>query len=210
MIAGLVLMLAGLSTPVEESTVPNAVIERFVNTAAHRVHVTLFDNRVVVVSAREGEDQVVYRRTTLPPTEYKAYLEVIRQNAAQLSLDDNRASIRSVASRARLYVAIDSGEVVELRFSPFQVLDKALAQLNTIVDDLQARAIQSHPAEEELRTWEPRVGDRVQLMTGALAIVTRIFDGGVIELRQEDASVTQFVAPDGRLEVISGLVEARR
>ena len=206
MIAGLVMLLAGVLGPAIESSVPNAVIERFVDTAVHQVRVTMFDNRVVVFSVREGEDRVLFRRATLSETEYSIYIDAIREWLPKLSPQDYAASIQGMNASGRLVVAVDADDVIDVRFSPLQASDQALARINAIVDDLQARVMRSYPAEEEMRNWKPRVGDRVELMIGGFAEVIRLREIGVIVLRHDETGVLQEVAEDGRLEVIRGLV----
>ncbi len=206
MIAGLAMLLAGVLGPATESSVPNAVIERFVDTAVHRVRVTMFDNRVVVVSVREGEDRVLFRKATLSETEYSIYIAAINEWLPKLSPQDYAASIQGMNASGRLVAAVDADDVIDVNYSPMQAPDQALGRLNAIVDDLQARVMRSHPAEEEMRNWEPRVGDRVELMIGGFAEVIRLRETGVIVLRHDETGVLQEVAEDGRLEVIRGLV----
>lgn len=205
-VLALSLLLAGPSAATEVQ-VPRAVIERFVDTAVHRVRVTMFDNQVVVVSAREGETQVVFRKATLSVAEYGVYLEAIRREVKGLRRPGKTSSIRTVRSKGRLIVEIDPGDVIDVHYSPIQVLEQPLARLNALVDDLQRRVTQDETDEGKLGEWLPKLGDRVELLMGDFAVVVEIQLSDTVVLQHEATGVFQVVSRDSRTRVIRRVVE---
>jgi hypothetical protein len=88
--------------------------------------------------------------------------------------------------------------------------DLNLGRLVAALDDLALRVWESNPAEEELRGWEPAVGDVVELITGERATVVEVRGDGVIVLDIERSPLREEVPPDHWGERIGRLVETPR
>jgi hypothetical protein len=189
-------------TPVRAPTV---VVERIVDAGAQTRRLTLFANRVAVVSLREGERQVLLRRLTLDEEEYIGYLLALERDATKI---DQRRSAFSTTGRggSGVITLAVSGVQRRLEYRTLDAQDISTARLITTLDDIERRVVESNPAEEELRGWEPQEGDVVELVDGQRATVDRVLDEGMVFLRVEGSPLLEAVAPEHRAQRVLRVV----
>ena len=85
-----------------------------------------------------------------------------------------------------------------------------LSRIMGVFDDLQQQVFDASPSAEEVRTWEPREDDRVQLFNGTYARVAEVWDDGILVLEHEDTYIREVVAPGYRDQVILHIVDPKQ
>jgi hypothetical protein len=196
---------APVPTPVVSA--PQPVAERIVTLGQRAVRLSLFDNRVAVVSVREQERQVFFRRLTLGETEYEVYRDALMRDAGAV-VGRGRSPGLTVAAEGLIRVQSRPGSVIEVRYSVGAVLDLVTTRLVATLDDLERRVSETSPSHEELLSWEPAPGDEVELYDGTRATVSEVFENGIIFLAYEETAIIEVVTPEQRsqriMQVVSG------
>ena len=203
-ITGCFLLL--LVAPLRAQT-PVPVVERVFTEGEVATRLTLFSNRVVVVTISENGVQGFFRRHTLPNEQYMIYLSILQTAAEELGEKPVTSAVST--SRSELVLTLHLGPEAprEIRFSPMATVSLPLARITGAVNDLEGLVREASPSAENLRTWEPRRGDRVELMNGTFARVDEVLDQGLIILEYENTHIRQYIAADGRDEVILRVVD---
>jgi hypothetical protein len=147
---------------------PGVVVERVVDFGPLTRRLTLFTNRVAVVSIREGERQVVLRRLTLGENEYAAYIVAVARCLEQIPESSASPADAESFGHGVITTTVGSGPPRRVEYSNLAALDLATGRLVAVLDDIGERVVTSAPGEEELRGWEPAVGDLVEVVTGEL------------------------------------------
>jgi hypothetical protein len=189
---------------------PEVVVERVADFGPLTRRVTLFTNRVAVVSVREGERQVFLRRLTLGESEYAAYVVAVGRNLEQIPEGERPPDVAEGSGRGVITTRVGSAAPRRIEYWSLGALDLPLGRLVAVLDDLSLRVRESNPAEEELRQWEPAVGDVVEVVTGERATVVEVRDDGVIVLDLERSPLREEVSPEGWIQRIRRLVETPR
>lgn len=185
---------------------PTPVVERIETHLGRTTRVSLFSNHVVVVAVRsEAEDYV--HRATLAFDEYMFYLQALERAARDMGSEPVTSDVEARGSSTRLTLHVGPHAPRILTYSPLASLKMAAARIDSIVDDLENRALSALPGEFEIEQWEPAIGDRVTLRQGGEACVQAIDDDGGIVLVQEASSVSIMVARENRAEVILEIIE---
>ena len=200
------LVLAALAiTASAQAPVP--VVERTVTRREVATRVSLFSNRVVVVTVRRGDEQDFFRRMTLPEDQYMVYLTTFQINANEIG--EKPISSQVSTSHAEVVVSLHVGPDAPriIRFSPMSGVELPLAKIMGALDDLELQVFEASPSAEAMRVWEPKEGDRVELMNGTLATVVEIWDDGLVILEHEQTYVRESVAPHMRDQVILRVLE---
>jgi hypothetical protein len=76
------------------------------------------------------------------------------------------------------------------------------------VDDLELQVLEANPSADEIRSWEPHKGDRVELMNGAFATVVEVWPDGLLMLEHDLTYVREAVTPDVRDQVILRVMDS--
>jgi len=192
--------------PVMEAPIP--VVERLVRLPDGTTRLTLFNNRVAVVSLRPERGEPMLRKRTLTMGEYMGYLEALSQVAGELRKlgpDLNRLAGREADATVTLNVG--AGERLEIRYSTLQVPRLVVGRLEGILDDLQQFVLDTPPAFDEVRAWQPRRGDRVRMVDGQTARVQEVLDDGALVLEMEDVGILELVGPSNRTDRIAAVLE---
>lgn len=186
---------------------PVPVVERTVTQGEVATRVSLFSNRVLVVTVRRGDEQDFMRRITLPDNEYMVYLGSF-QTAAE-ELDQQPISSEVNTSQAEVVITLHIGPDAPrlIRFSPMSIVKLPLGRIQGALDDLQLRVLEASPSAEAMRTWEPAKGDRVELMNGITATVVEVWEEGLLILEHDLTYVRESVPPEVRDQVILRVVE---
>jgi len=187
--------------PDQPITVPSALVERIVTLGERKSRISLFDNRVTVVTIRENGKQVFFRKWTLNKIEFDAYIKAFETciSKAGLQIGD---SIETPDAIALIRLSFPGQNLREFQFSPFQILDLSTSRLNSILDDLEKRVSSIAPSAEELQTWQPKENDRIELYSGMIARVEEVREDGSIVLQHEETSILELVPHDAWPDVI--------
>ncbi len=197
-----------MPTPVPVLEAPIPVVERIVRLPESTTRLTLFDNRVAVVSVRPGEGRPLLRKRTLSPGEYMGYLQALARVTAalrELGPDLNRLSGREPDATVTLNIGTEGP--LEVRYSTLQVPRLAVGRLEGILDDLQKFVEETPPAYDEITAWKPRRGDRVRMVTGQTARVEEVLEDGAVILEMEDVGILELVGPSNRTDRIIAVLE---
>ncbi len=192
--------------PILEAPIP--VVERIVHLPEGTTRLTLFNNRVAVVSVRPVEGEPLLRRRTLTATEYISYLEAFSQIVEELRAmgsDLNRLSGREPDAFITLNIGAEGP--LEVRYNTLQVPGLAVGRLEAVLDDLQTWVRKTPAGYDEIMAWKPREGDRVRMLTGETARVEEVREDGSLILRFEDVGINELVAPSGRTGRIAAILE---
>jgi hypothetical protein len=186
---------------------PTPMFERWLTVGSRTVRTSLFDNRVVVVSVRQGDEQVLLRQMELSRDDYIGYLAAVQRDADELDTAKDRLMTESMGGSGKIVVHIGQSEPLTVNYSPIAVLDLATSRLVAAIDDLERRVIWGPPSGTELQGWQPRRGDRVELRTGVTARVAEVREDGTVVLEHEGVAILEEVPPEGRVTVISKVLE---
>jgi len=186
---------------------PVAVVERTVIQREVATRVSLFSNRIIVVTVRRGGEQDFVRRITLPEDQYMVYLTTFQTNAEEL--DQRPISSRVDTPQAEVVLSLNVGPDAPrlIRFSPMSAVTLPLARIMGALDDLQFQVFEASPSAEAMRIWEPRKGDRVELLNGIFATVIEIRDDGILILEQDGTYIRESISPQVRDQVILRVAE---
>ena len=201
------LMILSVVAATVSGQAPVPVVERTVTQGDVATRVSLFSNRVLVVTVRRGDEQDFMRRITLPDNEYMVYLGSF-QTAAE-ELDQQPISSEVNTSQAEVVITLHIGPDAPrlIRFSPMSIVKLPLGRIQGALDDLQLRVLEASPSAEAMRTWEPAKGDRVELMNGITATVVEVWEEGLLILEHDLTYVRESVPPEVRDQVILRVVE---
>jgi len=202
-------LVAASSAPTP-ARAPGVVVERVVEFGPLVRRLTLFTNRVAVVSIREGERHLILRRLTLGENEYAAYVVAIGRCLEQIPESGDSPVVVEGRGHGVITTRVGSGAPRKIEYWNLAALDLATGRLVAVLDDIGERVVTSNPAEEELLGWAPAVGDVVELSTGERATVTEVREDGVLVLDLERSPLLEEVAPEHWAQRIRRLVEAPR
>ncbi len=200
-----IILLAFAATASGQTPVP--VIERTVTQGEVATRISLFSIRVVVVTVRRDGVQDFMRTITLPDDQYMVYLATFQANAEEL--DDRPISSRVDTSQAEVVLSLHVGPDAPrlIRFSPMSVVKLPLAKINGALDDIQFQVFEASPSAEAMRVWEPRKGDRVELLNGTFATVVEVWDDGLLILEHDQTYIRESISPGVRDQGILRVVE---
>ncbi len=186
---------------------PVPVAERTVTHGEVATRVSLFSNRVVVVTVRRGDEQDFMRRITLPEDQYMVYLGILQTAAEELDKQPVSSDVKTPQDEAVLSLHVGRDAPRLLRFSPMSVVKLPLARIQGALDDLQLQVFEASPSSEAIRTWQPQKGDRVELMNGTTATVVEVWEEGLLILEHDSTYVRESVPLGMRDQVILRVVE---
>jgi hypothetical protein len=185
---------------------PTPVVERSTTHFGRMTRVSLFSNQVVVV-AIHSETEDFNHNAFLDADEYMLYLQTLEEAAGTIGDHPVTSDVESRDSISTLALHVGPGAPQLFRYSPLASLDLSLSRISAVVDDLQTRALNTLPGEHEIKQWQPKVGDCVELRQGGEACVSRVEEDGTIELRRDDVIMTYTVTPDDRSFMILNVIE---
>ena len=188
---------------------PTPVVERFVTVGPRTTRLSLFDNRVAVLSVREGGERALFRKRTLDEQTFAAYVSAVTDAHRAVSADRESSSGRSVGTGTVLLYG-SNDEPATLHYAPGTVLDLATGRLVDVLDDLEAQLLATPESWDELQSWQPQRGDVVELYTGDLATVRDVSDDDVVVLRRLRSGLVEYVPREAWARVIRRLVPEQR
>jgi len=193
-----VALLQAATPPPAGLRAPSVLVERIVTMPSQTRRLTLFDNRMVVLSVREGERRMTFIRHTLTDEEWIGYLMALTAEAAHLEGETSSLTPWSAGPVGTITVHLGGGGRRVLVYSPMDVQRLDRGRLIAALDDLEALLERTSPSEEALRGWEPRRGDRVEMFEGGIAVVERVRGDGVLILDFEGSPLIEVLIPDNR------------
>jgi hypothetical protein len=190
-----------------QESAPVPVIERITSQGDIITRTSLFSNGVVVVTIRQADVVDFMRQITLPADQYIVYLSALETAAKEL--EEKPITSRVETSRANIDLTLHIGLEAprRLQFSPMSTISLPLSRIVGVMDDLELQVRSASESAERLHNWEPKRGDRVQLMNGSYAKVVEIWDEGLLILEHEDTYVREIVPPDMRDQIILRVVD---
>lgn len=189
---------------------PIPVVERIFTEGEVTTRVTLFSNRVVVVSITENGVQGFFRHITLPPDQYLIYVGILQKAAGELGEKPVTSAVSTPRSQIDLTLHLGPDAPRTIDFSPLATVSLPLAQISGAVNDLERLVREASPSSEALTGWVPQRDDRVELMNGDYARVAEVLDEGVLVLEHEGTYIREIVGPDARDTVILRVVGRER
>lgn len=187
---------------------PDVVVERFLRNSGQTTRTTLFDNGMAVVSTRVAGKRVFFRQLKLERPEYLGYVATITEVAtAARSLGEDE--FRVPGFLGTIHLGRPVGVERTIVYSPMATPDLATSRLIAAVDDLEARISAVSESAERLRTWQPEQGDRVELFTGATAVVDDVIPGGIVVLMEEDSGLISHVAEEKLADVVRAVLDEK-
>ncbi len=202
-VSGFGLLIA--ATAAAQAPVP--VAERIVTQRDQKTRVSVFSNRAVVVSVLKGDEKDFFRRITLDEDPYLVYLTALQTNAEGLERNPVSSDVGAADYSVQVTLHIGPGAPRLIRFPSMAIVSLELSRIMGIFDDLHQQVLDASPSAEEIRTWEPHEGDRVQLFSGVYAEVVEVWSDGMLVLEHEKTFIREVVAPDFRDQVILHIVE---
>ncbi len=197
-------LLVALTAPAQA---PVPVAERIVSHGHTTTRTSLFSNRTVVVSISEDGRQGVLRTLTLPEDQYFIYLEILEEAARELGEEPVSSDVGTSQDRVELRLHIGLAAPRTLEFPPMAVVNLPLSQITGALNDLETVTLASSLSAEALRGWQPRRGDRVELLAGGFARVAEVLDEGIVVLEYEVTYIRQIVPAGGLDQVVLRVVE---
>lgn len=202
-------LIAFMAAPaVAQAPVP--VAERIVTHGETTNRVSLFSNRAVVVTISEGGSQGFLRRITLPEDQYIIYLSILQDAAEELGERPVSSDVSTSHDAVELTLHIGPEAPRVLRFSPMAIVSLPLSKIIGALNDLEEQVRNASPSAAALSTWDPRRGDRVELITGGFARVVEVLDEGVLILEHESTYLREVVPVDARDRVVLRVVDRER
>lgn len=196
-----------LTSTITIAQAPSPIVERALTVGGRTVRTSLFENRVAVVSvARDGE-RVLFRQMTLTEGEFIGYMAAMQRDAEEIAKAERRPKVESMGGFGSITLHIGSMAPFTVHYSPVAVLDLATGRLVAALDDLERRVVWGDPDTTDLREWQPRRGDRVELRAGGTARVIEVREDGSLVLEHDDVAINEIVAPEGRVKVVLRVLE---
>jgi hypothetical protein len=181
---------------------PVPVVERVVTDGDVVTRVSLFSNAVVVLTISTDGTQGFLRRITLPDDQYMIYLGILQNAAGEIGSRPVTSAVSTSRNSVVLSLHVGPDAPREIRFSPMATVSLPLARIQGAMNDLESLVREASPSTEALRTWKPRRGDRVELMTGGIARVVEVLDEEVLVIENESTYIRQYIARDARDDLI--------
>ena len=183
---------AGVSggTDGARSRAPSVLVERIVREPAGQTRITLFDNRVAVVSVRPKTGEPTFREQLLSKESWSVYRTFFAQELPRLRKELSEGVV-APGDDGTLRIAVPGQPELVVRFSTRMVPGLALGRILATLDDLQQRLLSSPRENLDVVRWQPREGDRVALWDGTTAVVTEVRKNGVVVLEHEDSPLIE-------------------
>ena len=201
------LLLTATPALAGESQAPSPVAERTLEVRGQSTRVTLFDNRLAVVSMHAGDGDPVVRTLRLSEAEYGTWVGILERSMAAEE-DEIESSVQALDAvcRVRVYVGPDAPYSFEM--PPAAAVDRYLRQVLDVLDAIEKQVLEAPAWYEKVTGWEPAVGDRVRLARGNLATVVELVDDGIIIVEHDGTWVREVIPPEARVAVIVDVLDA--
>ncbi len=188
--------LAAAATPA-----PTYVVERVVTLNGAVTRISVFRNGVAVLARRHpGEKENVVRQP-LSEVEMKVVTQVVEECYPELARFGTVGDTPG-PGWVELRVAPADRAPLLIRYAVTAAPSLALSRLTHALDGLEARLVATRVTRDDLSSWEPAAGDRVELEDGRIVKVLSVTPNPngvfVVHLQVGDGPSTFFIT-DGEL-----------
>ncbi len=194
MIAALLLVAAAAGGAPE----PSYVVERVVRVGDDMRRTSVFRNGVAVAVREKGGKRVHFARETLDDVELKVIVQVTEEAYPELRRFAGPVDGPGFGT-VEFRLAPPGMEPLTVRFPAGSVESLAAARIGQALDGLDAEMARFRGEREDLRNWEPRVGESVQLEDGRTVEVRDVLysqTGVVLRLQIGDGPASIYLSED--------------
>jgi len=180
---------------------PSYLVERVVTTGAETRRLSVFRDGVAVLATGESEQRRVVR-LGLQSVELRSLLQLLEECHADLAALPP-ATPRPGEGSVELRVAAPGREPVTVRRNLAEVPSAAEARLTQALDAIETTLAARDPSWQDLRGWQPAVGDVVDLDDGRRVRVIELLSGS-------ETPLARVLVGDGPVTIVYDLDELRR
>lgn len=203
-VLGLVLLTAPVLA--DEPRAPSPVAERTLEVRGQSTRVSLFDNRLAVVSMHAADREPDVRTLRLSAAEYQAWVGILERSMTGAE-SEIESSVQAFDAVCRVQVYVGPDPPYRFEMPPAAAVDRYLRQVLDVLDMIERQVLEAPAWYEEVTGWEPAVGDRVRLARGNLATVVELVENGVVIVEHDGTWVREVIPPDARLGVIVDILD---
>jgi hypothetical protein len=189
LVAGFLMLLA---SPPE----PSYTVERVVRVSGEVRRVTLFRDGVGVVLIRTASGEERLHHTPVGELVSRQVEQVVREVYPEM-LRFSAMGDGPRGGEVELRLAPPGLEPYVIRLSLQAAPSAAAARLAATLDALEERVLKDLAPAEDLREWEPKTGERVELDDRTIHTVVDVFDtaagGRTVRLRQGNSPASVFM-----------------
>lgn len=172
MIASVVLLMAAATTPE-----PSYIVERVVTVGGETRRISIFRNGVAAVTReRPGEEKLLLRQP-LTDVELQVLTQIVEESYPDLARLGSQGQ-SPVAGNVELRLAPVGREPLVVRFPPTAVQALGAARIGQALDGLEERMTRPGGIREDLREWQPGVGDWLELEDGRTVQIIEVLPNG--------------------------------
>lgn len=209
MVAMIILAAAAATAapaPSLDQRAPSPVVERLLTVSGRSTRVSLFDNRIAVVATRDSHGPPTIRRLRLSQTVYSAWREILEQAYAEVE-PQVKSTTRSRDSSCRVVLYVGRGAPRIIDVPPAGGVDLATGQVMDVLDAIEREVTSAPPWADQIRAWEPRIGDRIRLALGPLATVVELPGEDVVIVEHDSTHVREIIPAEARERVVVEILE---
>ena len=198
-LAALVMVAAATPTP---AATPSYLVERVVTVGAGTTRVSVFRNGFAVLSRGVAGEQPAVVRQALTDVELQVLTQVVEECYPDLARFPAMGQA-PVGGTVDLRMAPVGRDPLALRFPVTAAPGVAASRLTQALDALEERLARTSAAREDLREWEPKIGERVELEDGRTVEIVDI-------VSTNDKPVVRAQIGEGPASIFLGVEELRR
>jgi hypothetical protein len=161
---------AALLVALAAGSTPSYLVERVVTTGTETRRLSVFRDGVAVLATGSGEQRRVVR-LSLEAVELRSLLQLLDECLGELEAVP-QAAPRTSEGTVELRVAAPGHEPAVVRHSLTEVPSAAEARLAHALDAIETALASRKPEWQDLRGWQPAVGDVVELDDGRPSAVS--------------------------------------
>jgi hypothetical protein len=180
---------------------PSYLVERVVTSSTGTRRLSVFRDGVAVLATGAGEQRRVVR-LGLEPVELRSLLQLLEECAGELGALPPATS-RPGEGSVELRLAPPDREPVVVRHSLTEVPTAAEARLAQALDAIETLLAARQPGWEDMRGWQPAVGDVVELDDRRVVRVVELLAGS-------ESPLARVQVGDGPLTIVFTIDELRR
>jgi hypothetical protein len=152
----------------EPPSAPEPIVERWVTLGTEKRRVSVFSDRVAVVSRHRAGVLDIYEQRRLGPTEYDILVSELERLTSKALVEEQRPPRPDAIARLHLGTG-DSRHI--LIISPIDPAMLATGTLIATLDELERRVVEEPDGFAIPADWDPSIGDRVELANGTTGTI---------------------------------------
>jgi hypothetical protein len=160
MIVAAVIALAAVA-----ATPPTYLVERVVTRNGTSTRLSVFRNCVAVLARKGADETPGIVRQPLSEIEVQVLTQVVEECYPDLERFAGTGQA-PVEGTVELRLAPAGREILSIQYPVTAVPTVAASRLMQALDGLEARLTRTNVTREDLRDWEPKIGDRAELEDG--------------------------------------------